>query len=192
MYPSPTPTNPTRKKFSFFRLVQNAFPVFANDDPNDVDPSPQQKDYLFRYQMHQPSPHLLGEYSFFIGGVVGSKQNSPAVYRALKKNGVLSETGEIRTERITRDFANQVRTVSVHAQRKLVGLLFWWEEEVVRLRLVGEEEKEVEEVLEELTRRGDGNNAVGREVKMLLEGVRRRKALLPSERVEDKLPDYEG
>jgi hypothetical protein len=36
------------KKFSFNRLITNAFPNFANDAKDDVDMTPGQADLLFR------------------------------------------------------------------------------------------------------------------------------------------------
>jgi len=50
------------KKFSFSRMIQNAFPVFAND----VDLKPRQADDLVEYQLSLPFPRYLTEASFFI------------------------------------------------------------------------------------------------------------------------------
>ena len=61
-----------KKAFSFTRLATNMFPNFASDAKDDVDVSPQHQDALFRWQLAQPEPKLLGELSFFVGGVVGS------------------------------------------------------------------------------------------------------------------------
>jgi len=60
----------------------------------------------------------------------------------------------VDTSKLGRDLPGQVAFVSVHAQRKLVGMLFVWEEECVRWRLLGGEEGEIKGALEAEERAG--------------------------------------
>lgn len=75
------------------------------------------------------------------------------------------------------NFAHQLAIVSVHALQKLVGLLFFWEEECVRWMLLDREEKEILGILEM-----DGGNET--DLKVVLEAFRLRKVLMPSLRAE--------
>ncbi|KAH7360513.1 hypothetical protein BKA65DRAFT_547226 [Rhexocercosporidium sp. MPI-PUGE-AT-0058] len=142
------------RKFSFLRLINNAIPNFARDDPNDVDLSSPQADALFRYQLALPQPRYLGEEAFSIAGIVGSKTLSRNIFKGLIKRGIISpasqnpiaenqvgrEGGEVQmtvnTAGITKNLARQLASISMHAQRKSVGLLFFWEEECTMCMLL--------------------------------------------------------
>lgn len=94
----------------------------------------------------------------------------------------------VNTAGIGKGFASQLAIISVHAQRKLVGLLFFWENECMRWKLLDAEEKEIMAVLEEL--RSDLVNGSEIEVdsegelRIRLEAVRMKRKLLPSQRAE--------
>ncbi|KAH0551249.1 hypothetical protein GP486_007453, partial [Trichoglossum hirsutum] len=60
---------------------------------------------------------------------------------------MVSKTGAIDTTKITRRFAHQVAIISLPKLRDLVDLLFFWEEEVVRLRFLKDEEAEIREAM---------------------------------------------
>jgi hypothetical protein len=64
----------------FDRLINNAFPDFANDSINDFDLTPGQADQLFSHQLGTPQPRYLSESAFFIGGITGSKSLSKKVH----------------------------------------------------------------------------------------------------------------
>ena len=171
------------------RLINNAVPNFARDDPNDVNLSPVQADNLLRYQLVLPHPRYLSETSFFVAGIVGSESLSKKVHKALIKSKIIlpvpedgssqsASEGEqmtVNTAGVTTNFASQLALISVHAQRKLVGLLFFWEEECIRWKLLDAEEKEILTALE------TGEN---RDLAVALEAVEMKKKLLPSQRGE--------
>jgi hypothetical protein len=178
------------KKFSFTRLITNAFPNFANDSVNDVDLTPAQADQLFIYQLGTLHPRYLSENAFFIGGITDSESLSQKIHKALIKNKVLlpipedssssgqaaTETMTVNTAGITKGFASQLAIISVHAQRKLVGLLFFWEEECTRWKLLDQEEREIVDALKS----NEGNT----DLECALEAVRMKIKLLPSKRGE--------
>ena len=70
--------------------------------------------------------------------------------RSLQKNGIINEAdGTLHTELISKHFSNQVPKLSIHQQRQLVSLLFFWEEEVTRWRLLDEEEAEIRKAIKQ-------------------------------------------
>ncbi|CZR54353.1 uncharacterized protein PAC_04237 [Phialocephala subalpina] len=210
------------QKFSFMRLINNAVPNFARDDPNDVDLKPGQADALLSYQLALPYPRYLGENAFFVAGIVGSESLSKKVWKALVKHRIIlpipgeekgrkgsvfsigsgsgSRSGSgrresesasdsvgtapvggeaitVNTASITKGFASQLAVISVHAQRKLVGLLFFWEEECTRWKLLDEEEREILRAVEE---EADSNM----DLTVALQAVELKKKMLPSRRAE--------
>lgn len=178
------------------RLIANAVPNFANDS-DDVDLSPQQADNLLRYQLVLPYPRYLSEKSFFIAGIVGAESLSKKVYKALVKSNIILPVPEdgpssgasqetqmtVNTAGVTKNFASQLAVISVHAQRKLVGMLFFWEEECTRWKLLDAEEKEILSALEA------GENM---DLAVALEAVEMKKKLLPSQRGEGTANVGEG
>lgn len=80
-------------------------------------------------------------------------------------------------------------------QRKLVSLLFFWEEELVRFKLLDEEENEIRLVLSQME--GPENGAV-ETLQIALGNVARKRMLAPAARGEvspeasrqDQLPGY--
>lgn len=171
------------RKFSFSRMIQNAFPVFANDDPNDVDLSPAQADDLVQYQLGVPSPRYLTEASFFVAHITDNKTFSQRVHKSLLKAGIISAPSPnnsqppVTTAAIGKNFANQLSHISIHAQRKVVGMLFFWEEECTRWMLLDQEEAEILKAIA-------NGNAENRELDLALQAVEMRKKLLPSQRAE--------
>ena len=172
------------------RMINNAVPNFAWDDPNDVDLSPVQADNLVRYQLGLAYQRYLDELSFFLAGIVDTESQSKKVHKALIKNKIIlpipeSESSNsanegvqmpVNTAGVTKGFASQLAIISVHAQRKLVGMLFFWEEECMRWKLLDAEEKDILSALEN----EDGN----RDLAVALEAVELKKKLLPSQRGE--------
>ena len=142
------------KKFSWTRLITNMVPNFAHDDIHDVNLTPEQADNLFKYQLQFHSPCYLNELACFVTGIVGAKSLSKKVYQSLVKNDIILPVPEagsgqdsvqvtVNSACITKHFSNQLAVISIHDQRKVVGLLFFWEEECMRWKLLDAEEKEI-------------------------------------------------
>jgi hypothetical protein len=179
------------RKFSFSRMILNAFPNFANDAPNDVDMSPQQADDLVEYQLGLSFPRYLTEASFFVAHITDNKTFSQKVHKALLKAGIIAAPSPdnsqppVTTAAIGKNFSNQLSHISVHAQRKLVGMLFFWEEECTRWALLDQEEAEILRAI------GEGN--VGnRDLDLALQAIEMKKKLLPSQRAEQTVNVTEG
>ena len=124
---------------------------------------------------------------------------SSRVLRALHKASIVSASAPfVVTSNITRQFAHQVSSISVHRQRKLVGLLFFWEEELVRWRLLDDEEAEIRRVLAEVVNvaydtEGEPDGHPGEDLRLALGKVLARKRMLPGMRGEEGtggLPGY--
>jgi hypothetical protein len=143
------------------------------------------------YQLSLPYPRYLGENALFVAGIVGNEAQSKLVYKSLVKNDLILPTPEagtnagaasageqmtVNTARVTKNFAHQFATISVHAQRKLIGMLFFWEEECTRWKLLDAEEAEILKALET----NEGNT----DLACALEAVEMKKKLLPSQRGE--------
>ena len=119
------------------------------------------------------------------------------MYDKLLKLGILHECPPYDdTKKITAELTHQLAIIPLHAQKRLIYLLFDWEEEVRRLQMLEDEEKEIKMVLEEVKAVG---GEVGHLEKRLLE-IGGLKKLKPSMRegrgsgqapVQDKLPAYE-
>ncbi|KAI9833519.1 MAG: hypothetical protein M1826_007133 [Phylliscum demangeonii] len=102
----------------------------------------------------------------------------------------------LHTEAITARFANQMYCISVHAQRKLIGLLFWWEEELQTWRRLHDEEAAIwQAIMASGPGEDDGVDGAGTwpvwekvrpDLTIALEAVRRRQAVLPSVRAGEE------
>ena len=188
------------RKFSFTRFVLNAFPNFAYDDVNDVDLTPAQADALVTHQLSLADPLHLTKDSFFIAGITQSHSISGKVYNALLKAGIISEApsadekssgsepnqhpAPLNTSAISRNFAHQMACISVHAQRKLVGMLFFWEEELKRFQLLDAEEAEILMAIKTEGQNGD--------LEVALRAVQMKKTMIPSKRGEATANITEG
>ena len=126
--------------FSFGTFVNNAFPNLAAD-PHRYDHLPALgKDLLYAHQMassNDNSPFALDERSLFVGGACESESVSLKIFQKLQKVGVLNAQNCVDTKYIDgKKFPHQVAVLSVFRQRELINLLFWWEEELMRWRLL--------------------------------------------------------
>jgi hypothetical protein len=187
-----TPGGGTR--FSFTRFINNAVPNLALA-PQQTDLDVSEKDALFMYQVSASVPEKLVEESYIAGGITSSSSVSSKIHRALLKNGVIvRETGRIDTSKVTKNFAHQLSLITSHAQKKLINLLFFWEEEVMRLNVLRGEADELKVVIEEERKAGDGHENVGGLEKRAkeLEGLLKLKPSLRGEEVRDseQLPAY--
>jgi len=113
--------------------------------------------------------------------LIASEKLSARIHKALVNNGILDPQSPlgIDTTRITPKFAHQLAFISVAGQRKVVGMLFFWEQEALRWRLLDQEEAELKAAMEE----SDATDDQRRELQTRLESVRMRRAMKPSQRV---------
>ncbi|MCJ1244564.1 hypothetical protein MMC30_001762 [Trapelia coarctata] len=187
--------------FSFNRFITSAVPNFANSSDRDMELSAKQQDDLFNFQIGLAEPRVLAEHSFYIAGVVENINQSPKILTSLKKASILSEHPDdptVYTSRISKNFPNQMATISVHRQRKLVCMLFFWEEELMRWKLLDDEQREIQGLLDEVTAQGGRENrSREEELRIALGRVQTRKNLAPSARHDDgtdnrkhTLPEY--
>ena len=194
-------------RFSWTRLFSNAFPVFANDSINDINLTPPQADKLFAHQITRPYPHYLTDDAFLVASIVDTSSQSARIHQSLIKHNIIlpvpapgspeTEKMTVNISAITKHFANQHPTISIHVQRKLVALLFFWEEECTRWRLLYEEEQEILTVMEEEEGMSGGARM---DLGIALRANRMKKLLMPSDRAEgtanvgsgrgDVLPSY--
>ncbi len=84
------------------------------------------------------------------------------------------------TTKITKHFANQVSKLSVHGQRKLISLLFFWEEELMRWRLMDAEEEQIQ--IQKANVAADAQTGDGFETALRV--LQANRILLPSKRTE--------
>ena len=107
------------------------------------------------------------------------------VLSACHSVGVIDrETGHPDTTKIDKTMVNKIAIISVPKQRELVDLLFFWEEELVRWRLLCDAEKEASRRVAHCS--VDGGDL--EDAKMTLEKVRLEKRLPPSARDESGQP----
>ena len=140
-------TKDGNKKFSFTRFMSNAVPNIAGA-PQNTDLSTREEDLAFIHQLDQPDPLVLSPEVFTHAGVTSEPKISASIHKALIKNGVLEQSSPIvHTEKITKNFANQVPGITSHAQKKLINFLFFWEEEGQRWRKLSGESKELKVVI---------------------------------------------
>jgi hypothetical protein len=126
-------------KFSFTRFMSNASPVLAGA-PQDIELSSREQDLVFTHQLGEPDPLILSPQVFLHAGITSASKTSASIHKALLKNGVLEkDSSVVNTGAITRNFPNQLSIITSHAQKKLINLLFFWEEEGQRWKgLIGE------------------------------------------------------
>jgi len=182
--------------FSFNRLVTNTFPNFASDTTNP-ELSLSEMDLIFDFQTACAKPKQLTPTSLYIAKINDNESSCKKVFDKLVKEGYLTANPDaIHTDLIGKKFASQFAIIPVFAQKRLICLLFAWEEELMRWRLLEEEEAELKVVLEEET--AQEGRKVGELEKRLLviEGLKMVKPSMRKEsgRVEhnDVLPAYEG
>lgn len=111
-------------------------------------------------------------------GLSEAQSLSPPLHAKLHKKQILLPTEPyVQTTLIDKTFPHALASLSVHRQRRLVCMLFFWEEELVRWRLLDEEEKEIRAVMEEARDLGTAE-----ELKVALGRVWARREMLPGMR----------
>lgn len=172
--------------FSFGRLITNAIPNFATDGAGVwVEVSPQRRDMLYMHQINTPEPEALDENAFYVAGVCDRERQSQRIHSALLKNGVLTTPdGLADTTKIGSKFLHQLAFISQAAQKNLIHLLFWWEEETQRWKKLSEEEKELTNMILEAEAQAKGSTEEETldQLKFARERVRMKKRQRPSQR----------
>lgn len=164
--------------------------------------------YALSFSNPSPSnahaPYALTPRSLFVSGVIDTETSATRIHGRLVQCKVLDEYGQVQTVNLDgKKFAAQVRSLTISRARELADLLFWWEEECMRLRNLIASEKELSLTIKRLERRqsgDDGDNGEGREdrderddlalldlerLKFEREKLRMRIRQRPSERRED-------
>ncbi|OCK81717.1 hypothetical protein K432DRAFT_9755 [Lepidopterella palustris CBS 459.81] len=180
-------TSSGNHKFSFSRFINAAVPNLAAA-PHQNELSDLEQDQVFEYQILVENPHKLDPLASFIAGITRSKTVSGKIHSALIKNGVFSEDSQaINTRAITPNFPHQLSMISSFAQKKLVNLLFFWEEEQQRWRVLQEEEAEIRTVIGAEREIGSATGTLETRLKEL-EGLIRLKPSLRSSHMRDATP----
>lgn len=131
---------------SFTRFINNAVPNLAADPNRDNDKPNLGQDILYEYQLvgnWLDAPFALSPTSFHVAGVIDNETHSRKAFEKLVKAGTLTITGRVDTRNLNGGkLAHQIGFVPVARQKRLVEMLFWWEEEVRRLeKLIAEEDE---------------------------------------------------
>lgn len=123
-----------------------------------------------------------------------TKQYANSCFKSCQKLGIIREDGKPDTTKIGSDLVNKIAIISTPKCRELVNLLFFWEEESTRWRLLCNEERELERTVQ------DGDTSEDERIHLYeaLKIVAARKRILPSLRDEsgellpghEALPDY--
>lgn len=196
---------PPRRKLSLTGFLNNLFPYSPPSTSKDADMSPTEMDNLIKFQLGLRHPRYLDQYALVIAKVVDQEQ-AKYTYNALVAHGFVTpppgkdETNldpspmTVNTHIIGKDFAMKLKKIGLRAHRRIVGLLFFWEEECNRWRILDQQENEILEAMR------SPSGAESEDLKMALQAVRIKKMLLPGERLDgehavrlpehDELPSY--
>jgi len=189
-------------------LMAGQFVMTSNN--KDPELEPHEKESLFRYQLEQSRPQYLTALSFKEAGIVqgeavstilsSNDSESKKIYKALIGLEILPDPKVVETAppgtvqpvdttKIDKRFTNKLYTTSIGSQRRVVGMLFFWEEECMRWRLLDEELSEVEAMIEQAPR------DMKAELEIRREAILMKKRQGPAERShsvpEDAPPNYQ-
>ncbi|KAF7191990.1 hypothetical protein HII31_06635 [Pseudocercospora fuligena] len=185
---------------SFLRRLSHSLQPWDRrpSEPRTDDLYPSLKDKIFTFQLSSPNFCRITTETLLLVEIVDSQTYAEKVLKACQKIGILDpETGRPDTYKIDRNIVKSMPTITVEKQRRLVMLLFFWEEECTRWKLLEGEEEEVRGKLGE-EGLGEGYRE---QFEMMLRLAEMKKAVLPSERdesgrvlqsgEEEVLPSYE-
>jgi hypothetical protein len=110
-----------------------------------------------------------------------AKTYSKRILKALQKNGIITPDAKLDLSKITKHLPNQMAFLDVHRQRKLIGMLFAWEEELMRWRLLDEEAAEIKTVLKSIED-SNGDRTHKTELETSLKAVEVKRRMPPSMR----------
>ena len=153
--------------FSITSFVNNILPNWdAGSNRFDYVPA-LGRDMLYSHQIASAgpnAPYALDERSVFVGGICEEPTSAKVFYR-LQKATILNEANCVDTRKLEGSkFSHQIAVLSVPRQRELVNLLFWWEEECVRLRKLIQEEKDLSKNISALEKGEDTSEDVPSEI----------------------------
>ena len=184
-------TDDGKKKFSFTRFMSNAVPNIAGT-PQNTELSAHEEDLAFLHQLSEPNPLILSPEVFAHANITSEPRISASIHKALIKNGVLEQASSaVHTDKITKNFANQVPGITSHAQKKLINFLFYWEEEGQRWKKLRGELEELKVVIAE--EKESGGNIGAYEKRLAeVEGEMQLRPSLRSQQAQEnaQLPDY--
>lgn len=187
---------------SFIRRLSNN-PFHSATSSNDKlkwgsdELHPLAKDEVFKWKVGSKDFARLDEECLIRADIVANHSRAKTVMKHTHRIGIIdAETGAPNTSKIDRNMLSEMPILGVVKQRDLIKLLFFWEEECTRWRLLGDEEKEIEQQLEA------DDLAEGYKVQLqeALKMVQAKKKVLPSLRDEsgnvkavqnEQLPSYE-
>jgi hypothetical protein len=177
--------------FSFRRMIGNAVPNFANSSTDDSI-SAKDLDDLFYFQQAVSPPQKLIATSLTVAKVTQEDKTGGKVVDKLQKLGILSDTAPyVNTTKIDKHLPNQLPWISSFAQKRLVCVLFDWEEEVRRIAVLEEEENEIR-LVDIPKALADGTPSTGLEERLMeIKGLKELKPSLRNSKGDEELPQYE-
>jgi hypothetical protein len=176
-----------RLSFSFYRLITNTIPNFANSG-GEPKLSISDLDTIFEIQQVIEPPQRLVPSTLYISGVTSNEPNAKRVFEKLTTIGVVNDKAPwVDTSKITANFTHQLAILPSVYQKRLICLLFDWEEEIQRWKVLQGEEDEINVVMQETKAVG---GQVGHLEKRLLE-IKGLKSLKPSARPGQQSPQPE-
>ena len=158
---------------------------------SDADLPLRMQDMLYVYQLTLSKPLLLSPLAFHTADIVWRYKDSQRTYKTLQKKKIITEAGTIKTSAITKSFAHHFAYLSAFAQRRIIGLLFWWEEEVQRLRSLLDQEADIKQLLSTIMDDNGGPESMSAVLRTELARTRMLIHLKPSERTEVEDNDNE-
>lgn len=170
----------------------------TRDRPLTNELLPDVKDNVFQWQLGSGDFARLDEESLLRSEVATHKSLAKKILKSAHNIGLIDcITGEPDTTKITRNMVNDMPVVGgISKQRELVMLLFFWEEELRRWRILEAEEQELKQKLLHMTEVDESKSGLVEALRI----VQSRKRTLPSHRhgydgimpaANEQLPRYE-
>jgi hypothetical protein len=161
-----------------------------------------ESDRLFEFQLSMSNPKQIGPATLYMMDVAPSVKTTLKATYKLNEMGVLLSSRNsggrgvddiIVTDAIPANFSKKMKLLAVPQQKRLIVLLFEWEEELIRWRVLEDEMNELKTII--LEERNEGNTNVGHlEIRLVeLKGLWRLKPSLRIQREtqpREPLPDY--
>lgn len=121
--------------------MNNMFPSLVLRSPEeDAELPALAKDAIFKLQN---APDEVFEHlnciAYILGGVVGHHNDlatADKIQQRLQGMGIFTKGGDLDTSKIDAKFNRGLPFLSVPAQRRLIGVLFFWEEEIEQRHLL--------------------------------------------------------
>jgi hypothetical protein len=198
----------TRKReLSFLKRLSNPFTNWSYPrTPTTMTPPPRRedldcrvKDEVFLHHLDGPDFERLDEQSLLVAQIVHGRKPAKRLLDACHWLGMIDpDSGRPSTHRIDRSMIKEMPAVSADKQRDLVMLLFFWEDEITRWRMLSREERDLKQQLTEEMVSEESKKSLRHSLLL----VQARKRVLPSLREDsgrgldmiddkdDELPTY--